>query len=151
MRIHGLRASATARSEKQKARRVVAAAGQRAGLTCARRREKVTLGRDARELVGLVADFCGDLRQGGRVLPAVMSTEQQFQATGQQDPHVSPRAAAITAVRCGKRPGKGSVRFLAAGRLSGPLAQNLRPLTTCAFLGFLQSTSGRRQCKGDGA
>jgi hypothetical protein len=31
-------------------------------------------------------DFDGYLRQGGRVLPTVMRAEQQFQASGQQDP-----------------------------------------------------------------
>jgi len=44
-------------------------------------------------------DFDGYLRQGGRVLPVVMRAEQQFQGIGQQDPDVSPGAAAVTAIR----------------------------------------------------
>jgi len=46
---------------------------------------------------GLILDFDGYIRQGGRVLPVVVRAEQQFQAAGQQDPDVSLSAAAVTA------------------------------------------------------
>jgi hypothetical protein len=84
-----------------------------------------TLCGGARELSGFVVDFDGYLRQRGRILPVVMCTEQQFQESGEQDPDVSPGAAAVTAVCGGQRGGEGlgSVRFLAlllALRASGP-------------------------------
>ena len=100
----------------------------------------------AREPVGLVADFYGDHRQGGSVLPSVVRAEQQFQATGQQDPDVSPGAAAVTAVHSGKRPGEGSVRRFAlpsAIRVRGPesfLSSHAPP----RFLPVHPSRGGRR-------
>ena len=51
-----------------------------------------------RELCGFVVDFDGYLRQRGRILPVVMRAEQKFQEIGEQDPDVSPGAAAVTAV-----------------------------------------------------
>src|SRR5580700_4845600 len=78
-----------------------------------RHRRALSLRRRGREPFGLVADCDGNLRQGGRVLPVMMRAEQQFQAAGQQDPDVSPGAAALAAVRGGKRPGERPVRLMA--------------------------------------
>src|SRR5262249_50466780 len=83
-----------------------------------------TLGRCAHEPFGLVLDFDGYLRQGGRVLPIVMRAEQQFQAIGEQNPDISPGAAAVTAVDRGKRiaeeRGSACPFALLAGLASGP-------------------------------
>jgi len=53
---------------------------------------------------GLIVDFDGYIRQGGRVLPVVVPAEQQFQAAGQQDPDVSLSAAPVAAVHGGEPP-----------------------------------------------
>ena len=60
------------------------------------------------KLYGLILDFDGYIRQGGRVLPVVVRAEQQFQAAGQQDPDVGLSAAAVTAVLSGEPPAVGS-------------------------------------------
>src|SRR6185369_16869748 len=113
------------------------------------------LRRRAREPVGLVADVNGDLRQGGRVLPAVMRAEQQLQAVGEQSPDVSLGAAAVTAIHGGNRPGKVPVRHLALllpVSASGPEFASTQDghLLRSPGSAFLKSTPGDRKWESDG-
>ncbi len=63
--------------------------------------------RGVREPFGLILNFRRYLGQHRRVLPVVMSTEQQFPGVGQQDADERLGTAAVTTVRGSKRLGGG--------------------------------------------
>jgi len=64
------------------------------------------------ELLRAVMNIDRETGQRCRVLPVVMRTEQQFLATAEQDPNVSPGATTVAAIQGIQRPGAGLLVLL---------------------------------------